>query len=58
MEDPSDTLMHFSGMWYSFRHNHVRLLKFNVDGAVRGKLGTAGIRGVLLNDNGKVVKGF
>lgn len=50
--------MHFSGMWYSFRNNHVRLLKLNVDGAARGKLGTAGIGGVLLNDKRKVVKGI
>lgn len=31
------------------------MLKFNVDGAVRGKLGPAGIGGVLQDDRGVVI---
>lgn len=31
------------------------MLKFNVDGAARGKLGPTSIEGVLLNSNGEVL---
>ena len=34
------------------------VLKFNVDGAVRGKLGLAGIIGVLRNSKGEVLLMF